>query len=465
MKMAEIGEEKGAGGAVSRTLPGESNITTPLSQEMHEKHVQMIVQSEMEGVKREMAQRVNEMEVRFHKNFADLAYAVKDLRAALNVKTEPLDLEVKRDKEMSKPVSPPAEEGAVKPVAPVQSELPKEPVAKSEIEEVLEEPVEKHKAIVYADPVKPNLDVLKRVPEYNGDIPWQEYYTQFTLIRNAYHWTDEEATIYLVASLRGPAVSALSYISDAVRKKFSTFVEALERRFGESFGPSVYKARLKARLRRKGEPLPQLAQEIEKLVFKAYVEIDYIPKPFAEVHPHNTMAKDYFIDALNDRELQLHVMQSHPKTLSDALTSALELESFLKALPKENNNGDRFTNNTESKYTPWKPRMHNRDEGSRPTSPMVRARPAQTSDRAQHPPQWEGTCWWCGERGHRKGQCPRRNVNTPSRREAGPQGRSGSERGEGETYTTPRPRSQHNSPPQTGNGVTQVGGVSRPPMQ
>ena len=49
----------------------------------------------------------------------------------------------------------------------------------------------------------------------------------------------------------------------------------------------------------------------------------------SDVREH--MAKDSFLDALNDRELELSVFQSQPKNLQDALRIALEIEAFYKS--------------------------------------------------------------------------------------------------------------------------------------
>ena len=46
------------------------------------------------------------------------------------------------------------------------------------------------------------------------------------------------------------------------------------------------------------------------------------------------MAKDSFLDALNDRDLELSVFQSQPKSLQDALRIALEIEAFHRSREK-----------------------------------------------------------------------------------------------------------------------------------
>ena len=53
-----------------------------------------------------------------------------------------------------------------------------------------------------------------------------------------------------------------------------------------------------------------------------------------------SLAKDFFLDALNDKEMELAVFQSQARSLSDALRVAVEFEAFrgsrLKKVPVAN---------------------------------------------------------------------------------------------------------------------------------
>ena len=361
-------------------MAGRGEDQDPPSRDIHD----IPVQSELAELKRGVTQQM-----------AELSNAIQDIRKALGVKTEPgsFDMKVKKDEVSSTP--PTAVEEVEEKMAPIKEEL----VAESMLEPKQEEELrDRHINFVYADPVgspangKPSPDMLKKLPEYNGDVPWEDYFSQFKIIRQAYGWSEEEAI--------------------------------LERRFGKSFTPQVYISRLKARRRKKGESLSQLAQDIETLVFKAFP----ISRGFVPSLTHEILAKDYFIDALNDRELQLSVMLAHPSTIGDALACALELEFFLQAAGKEDTSWDKINSSptSENKFSSWKPRTNGRNGSSRPVSPMKRARPARVPDRTRQPPaqkEFSGNCWQCGERGHRWGQCPTENVNTLAWRESGGQGR------------------------------------------
>ena len=83
---------------------------------------------------------------------------------------------------------------------------------------------------------------------------------------------------------------------------------------------------MKSRIRRENEPLPQLAQDIRRLVRDA--------NPGVPLEIRENMAKDSFLNALNDRDLELSVFQSQPKSLQDALRIALEIEAFHRSREK-----------------------------------------------------------------------------------------------------------------------------------
>ena len=97
----------------------------------------------------------------------------------------------------------------------------------------------------------------------------------------------------------------------------------LKRRFGCSHREHMFRSELRGRVRGPSEALPKLADEIERLVFLAY--------PSAPADYRAMMTCDHFIDALADTELHIAVRQSRPSSLSDALTSALEIESIRRS--------------------------------------------------------------------------------------------------------------------------------------
>ena len=156
------------------------------------------------------------------------------------------------------------------------------------------------------------------------------------------------------------------------------------------------------------------------------------------------LAVSHFIDALNDRELQLHVMQARPVTLSQALSIALEMESFMKMVDKEEVGSNKVTNRPapENKQS-WRTRP--------PAEPVVRVRPASLPVRPQTPPNPEVTCWRCGRRGHVRSQCRVDHLNG-ERRDAGGRGQGHPARGGRNAWPREGQRSQQQRARPAGNG-------------
>ena len=93
---------------------------------------------------------------------------------------------------------------------------------------------------------------------------------EFELLAHAYCWDEHEKAVQLAASLKGPAVEVLGSLNAAQRSSYAELVSALERRYGHLHQAASYRVRFRKRVRARGETLQQLAQDLERLVLKAY---------------------------------------------------------------------------------------------------------------------------------------------------------------------------------------------------
>ena len=100
------------------------------------------------------------------------------------------------------------------------------------------------------------------------------------------------------------------------------------------------------------------------------------------------LARDSFIDALQDEQLQIYVKQAHPGDLQVALARALVFQAFLKAT-----GGLGATTRPHRDLRGRKAKVENR-AASRKVSPNC----------------FHGTCWGCEEKGHRCSQCLRERM-------------------------------------------------------
>ncbi|ROT64722.1 putative nitric oxide synthase-like [Penaeus vannamei] len=237
----------------------------------------------------------------------------------------------------------------------------------------------------------------RKPSEFDGKVAWEAYLAQFELLAGAQGWDDHEKALQLVSGLRGAALEVLAHLTSQQRTVYSHVVGALQRRFGHHHQAEVYRARLKARVRAKGESLPQLAQELETLVRHAY--------PAAAEDMVTVLTRDYFVDALQDRELQLYIKQVHPEGVQVALARALELEAFLctSVLGAAVEVPRKFYPNREF-------RARRTQVGESPVEQCGATQRVSLTG-------FQGICWRCGKKGHRWSDCPRgRRTRSPERK-------------------------------------------------
>ncbi|KAK3889125.1 hypothetical protein Pcinc_006867 [Petrolisthes cinctipes] len=84
----------------------------------------------------------------------------------------------------------------------------------------------------------------------------------------------------------------------------------------------VYRARFWSRVRARGEPLQQLAHDLESMAHKAY--------PGAAPNMLVILLRVQFIDVLDTVELKVQVKQAQPRNMQEALARALEFESYVR---------------------------------------------------------------------------------------------------------------------------------------
>ena len=159
-----------------------------------------------------------------------------------------------------------------------------------------------------------------RPSPYDGRSPWDAYKTQFEMLADLNRWTDTEKATFLAINLKGAALSVLGNLPQRSRSDYAALTAALDSRFGVAHQAELNRARLRSRKRQRGEGLPELAEDIERLARLAY--------PDADPSMLEVLGKDQFIDALLNDDSRLRIRQMRPTTLRAALEHALELESY-----------------------------------------------------------------------------------------------------------------------------------------
>ncbi|CAF4760063.1 unnamed protein product [Pieris macdunnoughi] len=199
-----------------------------------------------------------------------------------------------------------------------------------------------------------------KVPPFDGTSSWGAYKIQFETVAESNGWNDDQAVTALMLGLRGEALDVLEVMTGKVT--LTRLLDALESRYGDSNLEPVYRAQLRERAQRPSESLQEWGLEIEKLVRKAYASLpDVADKILVQT----------FIDGIRDREVRISVNLGHHKNLKDALAHALEVEAIRK--------------------------------DSRPY--RIRAVTEKPNSCQRGP-----TCYLCGEVGHMRFSCPKKDF-------------------------------------------------------
>ncbi|KAJ8917636.1 hypothetical protein NQ315_000120, partial [Exocentrus adspersus] len=126
----------------------------------------------------------------------------------------------------------------------------------------------------------------------------------------------------LIAALRGEALEVLRTIPEA-SPTYATLTSSLERRYGDAHLQHVYQAQLRSRRQRFEETLQQYEADISRMVNLAY--------PTAPAEVIEQLSVSSFIEGLRDPEIGQLVRLARPKTISEALAQALEIEAAKEA--------------------------------------------------------------------------------------------------------------------------------------
>lgn len=178
---------------------------------------------------------------------------------------------------------------------------------------------------------------IKMKPQaYDGTTDISEYLTQFNLIAEINQWPYSVKSLYLASCLSGNARSLLSELTETQKRDYNHLVEVLKTRFGTQNRAEIYRSQLKSMSRQKTQSIPELAQHVKKLTRQAY--------PDANSDLTEILALDCFIDSLDDSDLRLRLRECCPKTMTEAETIAVRLETHKLADKQRIQHVNAFTN-------------------------------------------------------------------------------------------------------------------------
>lgn len=152
---------------------------------------------------------------------------------------------------------------------------------------------------------------------------WDSWLAHFEDCAEINGWNLARRAQFLAVRMRGAALLQLQSIPATVRANYDDVKTALRLKFVPQERIELHKAEFRARRREKDEKLSDLSSSLRRLARKAY--------PEAAEELQDSLAKDQFIDALEDREIRLKLRESGAKTLDEAVSRALQIEAMYEA--------------------------------------------------------------------------------------------------------------------------------------
>ena len=108
---------------------------------------------------------------------------------------------------------------------------------------------------------------LQSPRKFDGKTTWESYHAQFEIVAELNDWNVTEKAAFLATSLEGSAANMLGDMDSTKRYSNCSLVTLLETVFGTTEQRELSRMKLR---RRKYEPLPELADDVERLYRLVY---------------------------------------------------------------------------------------------------------------------------------------------------------------------------------------------------
>jgi len=163
-----------------------------------------------------------------------------------------------------------------------------------------------------APPHRTNNNGIRRkeveARRFTGKENIEEYLLQFELTSKRNKWDDAEKSSALLCALDGSARGLFSELEDPISASYAEVKEALLRRYGPTKLVEVHEQALSLLRLQKGQNIRELAQEIQRLVKKAYPDI-FGP-------PRERLAVKHLISAVHEKDAIFYLREKDPKDVT-----------------------------------------------------------------------------------------------------------------------------------------------------
>ena len=157
---------------------------------------------------------------------------------------------------------------------------------------------------------------------FSGLSNWAEWIDHFEAAALVNGWDSEKKRLWLPVRLTGKAQTAWKRLSPETKQNYEAAKEALQKRFEPDSKRKLYFVEFQARRRKRDESWSDFADELRVLAEKALPELDEKAKEL--------LALERYLGELDNPQVAFAVRQREPKTVDEAVTATLEIQSYLR---------------------------------------------------------------------------------------------------------------------------------------
>ena len=153
---------------------------------------------------------------------------------------------------------------------------------------------------------------------------WDEWIGHFESVARINGWDNATRLLWLEVRMTGKAQSAWRRLTNEVKAHYETAKAALRKRFEPESKRELYAVEFQTRKRRHGEPWEELGDSLRLLADKAFPEL--------EDKAREQLSLDRYLSMLEKPDIALAVRQKRPKSIDEAVSYTLEIETYVSTL-------------------------------------------------------------------------------------------------------------------------------------
>lgn len=160
---------------------------------------------------------------------------------------------------------------------------------------------------------------------FNGTGSFNNWVDNFEGVAAVNEWDDALKLLWLRVRLVGRAQTAYGRLSDASKADYDSLKKALKERFEPDSKKELYLSEFSTRKRKTGEGWAEYADELRVLADRAFPDLDEKAR--------ERLALNQYLSQLDNPQVAFNVKQKWPEKLIDAISTTLEMESYLLPRP------------------------------------------------------------------------------------------------------------------------------------